>query len=195
MDINIDALKEEYIKKLKDELGIEKKVVFGEGAKNAKIMLIGEAPGRFEEKIGRPFVGQAGKNLDEFLNILGLNRDDLYITNVVKFRPTKKDAKTQRLSNRAPNKKEIELSKEFLIKEIEFIKPKIIVTLGNVPLKALLYDKASIGEYHGKLVNLDNKKIFPLYHPASIIYNRSLYDVYLEDLKKLRKVLEGEEYI
>ncbi|WDU82851.1 uracil-DNA glycosylase [Caloramator sp. Dgby_cultured_2] len=133
-------------------------MVFGEGAKNAKIMLIGEAPGRFEEEIGRPFVGQAGKNLDEFLNILGLNRDDLYITNVVKFRPTKKDAKTQRLSNRAPNKKEIELSKEFLIKEIEFIKPKIIVTLGNVPLKALLYDKASIGEYHGKLVNLDDKK-------------------------------------
>lgn len=193
--MDIDILREEYKKILKEELGIEKKVVFGEGSKNAKIMLIGEAPGKFEEEMGRPFIGQAGKNLDEFLSILGLNRDDLYITNVVKFRPTKKDPKTQRLSNRAPNKKEIELSKKFLIKEIEFIKPRIIVTLGNVPLKALLFEKASIGEYHGKLINLSDKKIFPLYHPASIIYNRSLYDVYLEDLKKLRKVLEGEEHI
>ncbi|SEG15037.1 DNA polymerase [Caloramator fervidus] len=192
--MNFEVLKEEYKRILKENLGIEKNIVFGEGSKNAKIMLIGEAPGRFEEELGKPFVGQAGKNLDEFLNILNLKREDIYITNVVKFRPTRLNKKTGRFSNRAPNKKEIEISKDFLFKEIEYINPSIIVTLGNVPLKALVSEKATIGEYHGKLLKHQGKYIFPLYHPASIIYNRSLYDIYLDDLKNLKKILESEGY-
>lgn len=187
-------LKKEYEEMIKEKLGIEQKVVFGEGNVGARIMLIGEAPGRFEEEQGRPFVGQAGKNLDEFLRILNLNREDIYITNVVKFRPFKINDKTNRLSNRPPSKREVEISKITLMKEIEYIKPKMIVTLGNVPLKAIVSDKASIGKYHGRVVNINGINVFPLYHPASIIYNRALYEVYLDDLNKLKKVIENGGY-
>ncbi|KRQ85807.1 Uracil DNA glycosylase superfamily protein [Caloramator mitchellensis] len=187
-------LKKEYEDLARERLGVEQKIVFGEGNIGAKIMLIGEAPGRFEEEMGRPFVGQAGKNLDEFLKILDLKREDIYITNVVKFRPFKVNEKTNKKSNRPPSKKEIEVSKVILFKEIDYIKPGIIVTLGNVPLKAIVSDKASIGEYHGKIIKVNGYTIFPLYHPASIIYNRSLYDVYIDDLKELRKVLKNGGY-
>lgn len=154
-------------------------------------MLIGEAPGEKEEEMKRPFVGQAGKNLDEFLNILELNREDIYITNVVKIRPYKINPKTNRKSNRPPNSFEIEISLNTLKKEIDIIKPQIIVTLGNIPLRAVLNNKkASIGEFHGKAINIDSFILFPLYHPASIIYNRSLKEIYYEDILKLKALIK-----
>ncbi len=172
----------------------DKKIVFGEGNVKANLMLVGEAPGRQEIEQGRPFVGQAGKNLDEFLQLLNIERDDIYITNAVKFRPAKINPKTNRLINRPPSKLEINDSKAFLIGQIKIIAPQIIVTLGNVPMRVILdNEKLNIGDLHGTVQNIhiDNISylVFPLYHPASIIYKRALRAVYEEDLLKLKAII------
>jgi len=175
----------------------EKPIVPGEGnADHPPVMLIGEAPGEQESLQGRPFVGKAGKNLDGFLQVLELNREDIYISNVVKIRPTKVSDKG-RVSNRPPNREELALFTPFLMEEILRVQPKMIVTLGNVALRALCGAKAVIGDMHGKCaqVTVNHEKqsadftVFPLYHPASIIYNRSLQSVYDEDLQVLKTLL------
>lgn len=178
----------------------EKVLVFGEGnANRPPIMLIGEAPGEQETLQGRPFVGKAGKNLDGFLDVVGLRREELYISNVVKIRPTKVSGKGS-VSNRPPNREELALFTPFLMEEILLVQPEMIVTLGNVPLKALMGPRAVIGSVHGQesRVAVEYEKqsaefrFFPLYHPASIIYNRSLQEVYQADLMKLKAVLAQE---
>lgn len=166
-------------------------LVYGDGSAEADIVLIGEAPGRTEVEKGKPFVGQAGKNLEEFMEILQIKRDNIYITNVVKFRPFKINEKTGRTSNRPPTKEEINLCRPFLKKELAIIQPKLLVSLGNVPLKCLTGDEsATIGEYHGKPTAISftdsHMTLFPLYHPASIIYRAELKSVYIEDLHKLK---------
>lgn len=165
----------------------EKKLVFGDGEEKARIVMIGEAPGEQEALQGKPFVGKAGKNLDEFLLLSGFERKSLYITNTVKIRPTKiSDA--GRIVNRPPKREEIELFVPWLIRELELIRPETIVTLGNVSLKALLGNERTIGECHGKWLRWRETKVYPLYHPASVIYNPSLKDVYRNDVVRL-----GEE--
>ena len=175
----------------------EKVLVFGEGRhQQPAIMLIGEAPGEQETLQGRPFVGKAGKNLDGFLDTVGLQREELYITNVVKIRPTKVSEKS-RVSNRPPSREELALFTPFLMEEILLVQPRLIVTLGNVPLRALMGAKAVIGSVHGEMqqVSVAHEKqsadfaLFPLYHPASIIYNRSLQEVYQADLTTLKAAL------
>lgn len=172
----------------------EKPIVLGEGnTDHPPVMLIGEAPGEQESLHGRPFVGKAGKNLDGFLSVLELKREDIYISNVVKIRPTKTSEKG-RLSNRPPNKEELALFTPYLMEEILLVQPKMIVTLGNVALKALCGPKAIIGDMHGRetQITVTHEKqeasytLFPLYHPASIIYNRSLQEVYDGDLQALK---------
>lgn len=164
-------------------------LVFGDGDHDARVMLIGEAPGAEETRLHRPFVGQAGKNLDEFLLALSLSRDEIYITNVVKFRPYKISPKGT-LSNRPPKSGEIESMLPCLMREIEEIRPVVVVTLGNVPLKCVLGKSAVIGSCHAcatrALALSHSFTLFPLYHPASIIYNRALKEVYAEDLVKLK---------
>ncbi len=171
----------------------EKDLVYGEGDENAAVMLIGEAPGAEETRLLRPFVGKAGKNLDEFLFALMLRRQEIYITNVVKFRPYKQSEKGT-LSNRPPEKQELTAMTPLLLREIEAVAPRVVVTLGNVPLKALYGSSATIGESHAVPVAAQALShrfmLFPLYHPASIIYNRALKAVYDEDLKKLRSFLD-----
>jgi uracil-DNA glycosylase len=180
-----------YTERVRNELHSDSRVVFGDGNPNAKIVLVGEAPGEKEEQTGKPFVGAAGKNLDEFLGILTLNREDIYITNVVKIRPFKVNPETGRKSNRPPNKSEVSISLDILDEQINLIKPKVVVTLGNIPLKALVKDNnAKIGDYHGKTIDLGGFILFPLYHPASIIYNRALYEVYINDVHKLKQYLD-----
>ena len=175
----------------------EKPIVLGEGnTNNPPVMLIGEAPGEQESLQGRPFVGKAGKNLDGFLQVLELKREEIYISNVVKIRPTKVSEKG-RVSNRPPNKEELALFTPYLMEEILLIKPQRIVTLGNFSLKALCGPKAIIGDMHGQEthVTVTHEKqsaeftLFPLYHPASIIYNRSLQAVYDADLQVLKTLL------
>ncbi len=164
--------------------GEARSLVFGEGESCAKLMMVGEAPGAKEALLGRPFVGKAGKNLDEFLEYSGLRREEIYITNTVKFRPTK-TSDAGRIVNRPPTREEIALFLPWLKKEIALIKPVCVATLGNVPLKALNGNSSTIGDLHGKFLTVDGINIYPLYHPASLIYNRALRDTYLADIVKL----------
>lgn len=175
-----------------------KPLVFGEGKMDQPpVMLIGEAPGEQETLQGRPFVGKAGKNLDGFLEAVGLERQEIYISNVVKIRPTKVSPKGS-VSNRPPNREELALFTPWLYEEILMVQPRKIVTLGNVALRALAGKQAIIGACHGQTMETrvehqgrqQTFELFPLYHPASIIYNRALTEVYQEDLQRLRGELE-----
>lgn len=169
-------------------------MVFGEGCAHARIMLVGEAPGAEETKLSRPFVGRAGRNLDEFLSALRLSRGDIYITNAVKFRPYKVSARGT-LSNRPPAPGEIRCMLPLLLREIEAVAPRVVVTLGNVPLKCLLEKTSVIGACHAVPLRRSALSheftLFPLYHPASIIYNPALKDAYREDLNKLKSFIAG----
>jgi len=197
-------LKENQLQELKEELKkyIEElyqqatPLVYGCGDPNAKIVLIGEAPGKNEVLHGKPFVGQAGKNLDEFIDILEIKRTDLYITNVVKMRPYKINEETGRESNRTPTKNEVRVFSSFLTRELEIVEPTLVVTLGNIALKCITQDEnASIGKMHGEPIEMKLGRIFfqlfPLYHPASIIYKADLKETYLQDLYKLKDFLKG----
>jgi uracil-DNA glycosylase len=190
-------LKDELIKKLYDDYSEKFKgqeIVLGEGNINAKLLLIGEAPGKDEVKLLKPFVGVAGKNLSEFLDVLKIGREEIYITNAIKYRLSETNAKTGRIVNRPALKEEIEQSRATLLEEIKIIAPSYIVTLGNVPLKAVTSNNnLNIGNVHGKQLNVNllgiEYTVFPLYHPASIIYNRNLKEVYLEDIDRLKELL------
>lgn len=161
--------------------GEKKVLVYGEGDARARVMMIGEAPGEQETLRGRPFVGKAGKNLDEFLELAGMDRRELYVTNTVKFRPTKLSG-AGRVVNRPPTQEEIRLFLPWLLKEIDMVDPACVITLGNVPLKALMGRKATVGELHGAFVDREGRAIYPMYHPASLIYNPGLKDVYRDDI-------------
>ncbi len=180
--------------------GEEKNLVLGEGKNDHPcVMLIGEAPGEQEALQGRPFVGKAGKNLDEFLSVLELERENIYISNTVKIRPTKVSAKG-RVSNRPPNREELALFTPYLMEEILTVQPQMLVTLGNTALHALMGKEACIGQCHGQVQQVavsarkqeQNFSLFPLYHPASIIYNPALKVVYQADLLRLKAVLDRQ---
>ena len=170
----------------------ERKVlVFGEGRVGAPVMMVGEAPGEQESLLGRPFVGKAGRNLDAFLDEAGMDRGALYVTNTVKFRPTKRSA-SGRTVNRPPTQEEIRLFLPWLLKEIELVGPRYIITLGNVPLKALLGRESVIGELHGSFIDWNGRVLFPMYHPASIIYNPALKAVYSGDIRIFSKKMRED---
>ena len=161
-------------------------VVFGEGNLSAKLMLVGEAPGEQETLRQRPFVGSAGKNWEA-----------LYITNTVKFRPTKRNEKTGRLSNRPPEREEVLLCTRFLREEINLVSPRVIASLGNVALRALAGDRRlTIGAEHGRPRPCQMAGggvefiLFPLYHPASVIYNNKLKETYEQDVAQLAQYLK-----
>jgi len=159
--------------------------VFGFGNPKAKIVFIGEAPGKEEDLSGKPFVGRSGKFLDEMLSTVKLKRGDVYITNVVKYRPP---------NNRDPKPAEIKECLPWLCEELNFIKPKVVVTLGRHALK-IFFPKEKIGVVHGKFLktkiqNLNAEDFFALYHPAAALYNGSMRKTLIKDFKKLPKVLE-----
>ena len=173
----------------------DRELVLGEGNPNARIMLIGEAPGKTEVELGRPFVGKAGKNLDMFLEHIRLKREDIYITNCVKFRPTR-ESEWGGAANRAPTPEEILAQRDFLMEEISIVDPEVLVTLGAVPLKSVMNDmNASISACHGRPVRSakSGRTLFPLYHPASIIYNKELAPVYERDLFRLAETISTLE--
>ncbi len=162
----------------------------GEGNPNAALLFIGEAPGKTEAQSGRPFVGRAGKDLDALLDSNGLERRDVFITNIVKDRPP---------GNRAPTKTEILLYTPFLIRQIEIIQPKIIATLGRFSMEFILqhFKAASSGEtigtLHGKPISVfasfGELIVFPLYHPAAVFYNRRLEPELAADFANLVSLL------
>ncbi len=181
-----------------DKLGGQRPLVFGDGlAENPVLMLIGEAPGEQETLQGKPFVGKAGRNLDGFLQAVRLRREEIYITNVVKIRPTKVSA-AGRVVNRPPSREEKALFLPWLMREISIVRPMALVTLGNVALRAFLPE--NIGNVHGSwrraVVAPVNEAaftlpLFALYHPASVIYNGSLKDIYARDLDVLATSLHA----
>ncbi len=184
---SLEQLSLEYVQEFN-----EKEIVLGYGSINSPVIIVGEAPGKDEIKLGKPFVGAAGKNLNEFIEVLEISRDDLYITNAIKYRLGRLNPKTERIVNRPATIKDIKENQIWLHREIDIIKPQIIVTLGNVPLKAITDNfRLTIGDMHGTLheCNLLGAvyKLFPLYHPASIIYNRTLKDVYQQDMLTLKQ--------
>ena len=162
----------------------DKRIVPGDGRSSAPVVLVGEAPGENEEKQLKPFVGKAGAMLDEFLALSGIERTELYITNAVKFRPTAV-GKSGRPINRKPTAAEITAFRPWLMEELALIKPVCVVTLGNVPLSVFTGSGTPIGSVHGNLLNCEGFTVYPMYHPASVIYNRALREVYVADVQKL----------
>lgn len=161
-----------------------KNLVMGDGDINAEVVFIGEAPGKNEDEVGLPFVGAAGKFLDEMLGEIGVRRDEVYITNIVKYRPP---------NNRDPLPDEKSAFWPYLIRQLGVINPKIIVTLGRHSMEYFLPNqKISLVHGQAKRVVFADKKIiiFPLYHPAAALYNGSMRKVLIEDFKKLPKIIE-----
>ena len=162
--------------------------VIGEGDHDADIMFIGEAPGRDEDIQGKPFVGAAGKFLTKMIESIGLTRDDVFITNIVKHRPP---------NNRDPLEDEVEACSDFLEEQIRIIKPKLIVTLGRHAMNRFM-PGLKISQVHGqakRASGVDNKKqvYFPSYHPASALYNPGLRDVLIRDMHKIPILLKKIE--
>jgi len=156
-------------------------VVFGEGNPNAKLMFIGEAPGRDEDLQGKPFVGRSGEVLTKMIeNVLYLKREDVYIANIIKCRPPQ---------NRDPELSEVESCKGYLIKQIEIIKPKIIVTLGRIAFRYLLNDTTPITKARGKIYDYKGIKVIPTFHPSYLLRNPSKKKEAMIDLKFIREFL------
>ena len=187
----LSKLNDTYTRSLADALDMEEVLfVHGEGNANAPLVaLVGEAPGEQETLLRRPFVGKAGKNLDVFLQALNIPRESIYITNVVKVRPFKVGP-TGRKSNRTPNRKEIAAFLPWLREELALVNPRVVVTLGNTALQALLSGDVVIGSCHGRPMEREGAApVFPLYHPAAVIYDRALKTTYDNDLALLAQYL------
>ncbi len=184
--LNLEELYSEYEKNHPRE-----QLVYGGGNPKSRIVIVGEAPGRDEVRLGKPFVGVAGGKLSEFMDYLHLERDSVFITNAIKHRLYRVNEKTGRASNRPAKTFEIRKERVYLLKEIEIISPSLVITLGNVPLRAVTGDfSLNIGKVHGEIINSSDIDTFPMYHPASLIYNRKLEETYYGDLEKLHKILK-----
>lgn len=162
--------------------------VFGSGNPNAEIVFIGEAPGKNEDKEGIPFIGAAGKFLAEMLESIQLKREDVYITNIVKYRPP---------NNRDPKPEEKEACTPWLYDELNLIKPKLVVFLGRHSMKDFFPD-FTISEVHGTLIHtkfehIDTEYFLPLYHPASALYNGGMRETLMRDFKLIPKILKTLE--
>lgn len=160
-------------------------VVPGEGSASAKILFIGEAPGKKEDLEGKPFIGAAGKFLSEMLASIGLKREDIYITNVVKYRPP---------NNRDPLPDEVADCWPWLAAQIQLINPKLIVPLGRHAMERFIQGK-KISEVHGQLFTIEipmfgKRNFYTLYHPAAALYNGSMRKILLEDFSKIPKLLK-----
>jgi len=181
---NLSRLKNNISDCFKCPLGkVRNNIVFGDGNPKANLMLVGEAPGEKEDETGEPFVGRAGLLLDKILNSIKLKREsNVFITNVIKCRPQ---------NNRDPLPSEVEKCEPYLTKQIQFIKPKLIVALGRVAGKALLKLDMSLKEMRGKLYEYNTIPLYITYHPAALLRNPNLKIHAWEDFKYIKKFLEN----
>jgi uracil-DNA glycosylase len=158
--------------------------VFGEGDPGADLMFVGEAPGYHEDQQGRPFVGQAGKLLEQLLDSIGLSREQVYIANVLKSRPP---------NNRDPRPEEIEACQPYLWRQVELIKPRVICTLGNFATKLLSGNPAGITRVHGhpQIIQVESHRtyLYPIFHPAAALYTPSMLATLKDDFLRLPELL------
>ncbi len=178
----LEKIKEKIIK---DDICPElrkgaKQMVFGDGNPDAEVVFVGEAPGKSEDEQGLPFVGAAGRFLDEMLNLAGLKRSDVYITNIVKYRPP---------NNRDPYPDEKAAFLPFLKKQLEIIKPKLVVTLGRHSMEVLLPPGLRISQSHGQPKRYKDQVYLPLFHPAAALYNNSMRQTLVDDFARIPRVL------
>ncbi len=159
-----------------------KRVVFGEGNPNADVMFVGEAPGELEDGLGRVFIGRAGETLDRIIqNVLLMRREDVYIANIVKCRPPQ---------NRIPTDEEVNSCKPFLLKQIEIVKPKIIIALGETSYSYLTGDMdSSISKVRGEFISFGSSKLMPTFHPAYLLRNPSVKREVFSDMLKVKAIL------
>jgi DNA polymerase len=159
-------------------------VVFGNGNANADLMFVGEAPGANEDRMGLPFVGAAGKLLDQLLGEIGMSRDDVFVANTIKCRPP---------DNRDPHPNEIDACREFLDRQIELIEPTVICTLGNFSTKLLRADTTGISRLHGqeevRVIGSRAVRLYPLYHPAAALYTPSTLEALRADFHRIHELL------
>ncbi len=155
-------------------------LVFADGSPEAEIVFIGEAPGKNEDEQGKPFVGAAGKFLNEMLDTIGLKREDVYITNIVKYRPP---------NNRDPEPEERDAFMPYLMKQLDIISPKLTVFLGRHAMSVFLPDKR-ISEVHGHPMKKNGRVYLPLFHPAAALYNGAMRETLIEDFAKIPAILK-----
>jgi len=164
-----------------------KTIVFGMGNIEADLVLIGEAPGSDEDKTGLAFIGKAGKLLTQIIHSIGLNREDVYICNVIKCRPP---------GNRNPSTEEINACSPVLFKQLEILKPQLIVTMGNIATKTVLPNALGIMKMRGKLTHFNNIPLLPTFHPSYLLRNPSALNLVWNDMKQIRQLLfqkKGDE--
>lgn len=157
-------------------------VVFGEGDPHARVLIVGEAPGKNEDLQGKPFVGAAGKFLDELLEAAGLKREEVFIANVLKCRPP---------SNRNPQANEIETCAPFLRMQTQTIDPLVIVTMGNFATQFILRTGTGITQLRGTVQQAGRFVVMPVFHPAAAIYDRSKRDVLLADFQQVGELVRA----
>lgn len=175
---NLNELESKINTCIKCELGKTRtNFVFGMGNPNADIMFIGEAPGGEEDLQGIPFVGRAGQLLTKLLKVVGIERKDVYICNILKCRPP---------NNRKPLPSEIEMCKPYLIKQIELVQPKVIVALGATAVEGLLNIKKKMGELRGSILSFNKIPVIVTYHPAALLRNPNWEKDFIEDLNILK---------
>ncbi|MBU4376394.1 MAG: uracil-DNA glycosylase [Candidatus Omnitrophica bacterium] len=160
---------------------IRTKLVFGSGSPDAKLMFVGEAPGRDEDLQGLPFVGRAGQLLTKIIESIGLKRSEVYICNILKCRPP---------DNRAPFPTEILACEPYLKRQIEIIKPRIICALGKFASQTLLKSQTTITQLRGKFYDYEGIKLIPTFHPAYLLRNPGDKRLVWEDMKKIKKALD-----
>ncbi len=182
-----ERLKEFYLKiRDCDKCDLSKartKFVFGSGSAEARIMFVGEAPGKNEDLQGLPFVGQAGKLLDELLGSIGYDRSEVFIANVLKCRPP---------GNRDPRIEEINTCKDYLMEQIKIIDPKIICTMGRFSTQLLLDTNKGISGLRGKIFRIGNRIIMPINHPAAALYTPSKMGILKEDFQKIKRLIDSD---
>jgi uracil-DNA glycosylase len=160
-----------------------KQIVFGVGNPNADLMFVGEAPGADEDIQGEPFVGKAGQLLTKIIEAIGLTREDVYIANVIKCRPP---------SNRNPEPDEVDQCEPFLFRQVDTIKPKVIVALGKFAAQCLLKTDTPISRLRGREFNYRDAVLIPTFHPAYLLRNPSSKREVWEDMKRVRDILTGQ---
>ena len=194
--LNIESQKASSLEKIREEIGDCRRcklwnerthIVYGMGSSKADLMFVGEAPGREEDVQGIPFVGRSGKLLTGIIEAIDLKREDVYIANILKCHPPK---------NRNPEADEVESCEGFLFKQIEVIKPKIIVALGAYAAQCLLQTKDPIGRIRGRFFHFQDSLLLPTFHPAYLLRNPSAKRDVWEDIKVVRDQLKelGSSY-